>query len=43
LAAGEDGFLGEGVGVLGEIGSFIGKGRVDGGEIVLGEFFGDLV
>lgn len=41
LTAGENGALGEGVGVGGEVGGFVGERRVDGGEVVLGEFGGD--
>jgi hypothetical protein len=40
LAAGENGFLGEGVRVGGEICCFVGERGVDGTEIVLGEFLG---
>jgi hypothetical protein len=43
LAASKDGFLGESVGVLREVGRLVWEGGVYDGEVVLGKLFGDLV
>ena len=41
LAAGEQGFAGEGVWVCGKVGGFVWVEGVDGGEVEGGEFGGD--